>query len=64
MTDTVKINWAEWKIRYDQMSKRETPLHPDAGKGGPTDYLNGPKVKMVWAIGSLEWSEEQKRDAG
>ncbi len=64
MTDTIKINWAEWKIRYDEMSKRPTPDHPDVPSTKPYEHINGPKVKMTYAIGSVEWNEQKKGGTG
>ena len=36
------------------------PQHPEAGKGGTVEAINGPNVKPTFAIGSLEWQREQE----
>jgi hypothetical protein len=52
----------EWRRRYDEMSERETPLHPDAG-GGEVIHINGPQCRLTHAVGSAEWAEQQQGDA-
>jgi hypothetical protein len=43
-------------------SRRETPLHPDC-TGGPVEAINGPNAKVTYAVGSLEWQQQEKSDA-
>jgi hypothetical protein len=53
-------NRLEWRRRYDEMSARETPDHPDC-KGGPVEYINGPLAKPTFAPGSVEWEHQQRK---
>jgi len=49
-----------------ELPRREAPgvgattSHPDVG-GGPVLAINGPFCERVYAIGSLEWAEQQRR---
>ena len=59
---------AEGGNKTDEMRRREalsacaTPSHPDVG-GGPVQPINGPFCERVYAIGSVEWAEQQRRRA-
>jgi ParB family chromosome partitioning protein len=53
-------------LKTDELRRREalsacaTPSHPDV-RGGPVQAINGPVCERVYAIGSLEWAEQQRR---
>ena len=53
-------------LKTDELRRREalsacaTPSHPDV-RGGPVLAINGPVCERVYAIGSLEWAEQQRR---
>ena len=57
---------AEGGNKTDEMRRREalsacaTPSHPDVG-GGPVQPINGPFCERVYAVGSVEWAEQQRR---
>jgi ParB family chromosome partitioning protein len=48
--------------RQEAPNARATPSHPDV-RGGPVQVLNGPGCERVYAIGSVEWAEQQRRRA-
>jgi hypothetical protein len=53
-------------LETDELRRRETlragatPSHPDVG-GGPVQAINGPFCEPVYAIGSLQWAEQKRR---
>jgi hypothetical protein len=57
---------AEGGNKPDETRRREalnagaTPSHPDV-RGGPVQPINGPFCERVYAIGSVEWAEQQRR---
>jgi hypothetical protein len=57
---------AEGDNKTDETRRREalsacaTPSHPDA-RGGLVQPINGPFCERVYAIGSVEWAEQQRR---
>jgi ParB family chromosome partitioning protein len=59
---------AEGDNKTDETRRREalsacaTPSHPDA-RGGLVQPINGPFCERVYAIGSVEWAEQQRRGA-
>jgi hypothetical protein len=53
-------NRTEEARRREALNARATPSHPDVG-GGPVQVLNGPFCERVYAIGSVEWAEQQRR---
>jgi hypothetical protein len=59
---------AEGGNKTDEMRRQEalsacaTPSHPDV-RGGPVQPINGPFCERVYAIGSVEWAEQQRRRA-
>jgi hypothetical protein len=55
-------NKTEETRRRETLSARATPSHPDAG-GGPVQPINGPFCERVYAMGSVEWVEQQRRRA-
>jgi hypothetical protein len=55
-------NRVDWRRRYDDMSERETPDHPDV-VGGEIQHINGPQCRLTYAVGSAEWAEQQQGDA-
>jgi hypothetical protein len=55
-------NRTEETRRREALNARATPSHPDVG-GGPVQVLNGPGCERVYAIGSVEWAEQQRRRA-
>jgi len=48
--------------RREALNARATPGHPDV-RGGPLQPINGPFCERVYAIGSVEWAEQQRRRA-
>jgi len=46
--------------RRGALSACATPSHPDV-RGGPVQAISGPVCERVYAIGSLEWAEQQRR---
>ena len=46
--------------RREALSAGTTPRHPDV-RDGPVLAINGPFCERVYAIGSLEWAEQQRR---
>jgi DNA-binding PucR family transcriptional regulator len=46
--------------RPETPSAGATPSHPDV-RGGPVQAINGPFCEQVYAIGSLQWAEQQRR---
>jgi len=46
--------------RREALSAGATTSHPDV-RGGPVLAINGPSCERVYAIGSLEWAEQQRR---
>ena len=46
--------------RREALNARATPNHPDVG-GGPVQPINGLFCERVYAIGSIEWAEQQRR---
>jgi hypothetical protein len=54
-------NRVDWRRRYDALSERETPLHPDV-VGGEVIHINGPQCRLTHAVGSAEWAEQQRKD--
>ena len=44
----------------NEMSACATPSHPDV-RGGPVQPINGPFCDRVYAVGSVEWAEQQRR---
>jgi hypothetical protein len=48
--------------RREALNTRATPSHPDV-RGGPVQPINGPFCERVYAIGSVEWAEQQRRRA-
>jgi ParB family chromosome partitioning protein len=48
--------------RREALNARATPSHPDV-RGGPVQPINGPFCERVYAIGSVEWAEQQRRRA-
>jgi ParB family chromosome partitioning protein len=55
-------NRTEETRRREALNARATPSHPEVG-GGPVQVLNGPGCERVYAIGSVEWAEQQRRGA-
>jgi hypothetical protein len=53
-------------LKTGELPRRETagagatPSDPDI-RGGPVQAINGPVCERVYAIGSLEWAEQQQR---
>jgi phage terminase large subunit-like protein len=54
-------NRVDWRRRYDELSARETPEHPDV-VGGDVVHINGPQCRLTYATGSAEWAEQQRKD--
>jgi hypothetical protein len=48
--------------RREALSACATPSHPDV-RGGPIQPINGPFCERVYAVGSVEWAEQQRRRA-
>jgi hypothetical protein len=48
--------------RREALNARATPSHPDV-RGGPVQPINGPFCERVYAVGSVEWAEQQRRRA-
>jgi hypothetical protein len=48
--------------RREALSACATPSHPDV-RGGPVQPINGPFCERVYAVGSVEWAEQQRRRA-
>jgi hypothetical protein len=48
--------------RREALNARATPSHPEV-RGGPVQPINGPFCERVYAIGSVEWAEQQRRRA-
>jgi hypothetical protein len=48
--------------RREALNSGATPSHPDV-RGGPVQPINGPSCERVYAIGSVEWVEQQRRRA-
>jgi len=46
--------------RREALNARAKPSHPDV-RGGPVEPINGPFCARVYAIGSVEWAEQQRR---
>ena len=46
--------------RREALNARATPSLPDVG-GGPVQPINGPFCERVYAVGSVEWAEQQRR---
>ena len=46
--------------RREALSACATPSHPDV-RGGPVQPINGPFCERVYAVGSVEWAEQQRR---
>ena len=46
--------------RREALSTRATPSHPEV-RGGPVQWINGPSCEPTYAIGSVEWAEQQRR---
>jgi ParB-like nuclease domain len=46
--------------RREALSAGATPSHPDVG-GGPVQAINGPVCERTYAIGSIQWAEQQRR---
>jgi len=46
----------------NEMSACATPSHPDV-RGGPVQPIYGPFCDRVYAVGSVEWAEQQRRRA-
>jgi hypothetical protein len=46
--------------RQEALSACATPSHPDV-RGGPVQPINGPFCERVYAMGSVEWAEQQRR---
>jgi len=55
-------NKTEELWRREALSAYATPSHPDVG-GGPVQPINGPFCERVYAVGSVEWAEQQRRRA-
>ena len=55
-------NKTDETLRREALNARATPSHPDVG-GGPVKPINGPFCERVYAIGSVEWAEHQRRRA-
>ena len=55
-------NRTEWRRLYDEMISRPTPDHPDCA-GGEIEHVNGPLCRPTYAVGSLEWQQQQKEGA-
>jgi hypothetical protein len=51
----------DWRIRYDEMTVRSTPDHPEA-HGGPVEWINGPQCRTHLAPGSVEYAEQNRND--
>jgi len=47
-------------LQREALSAGATPSHPDV-RGGPVQAINGLFCERVYAIGSLEWAEQQRR---
>ena len=47
-------------LRREALSACVTPSHPEV-RGGPVQHINGPLCERVYAIGSVEWAEQQRR---
>ena len=46
--------------RREALNARATPSHPDV-RGGPVQPINGQFCERVYAMGSVEWAEQQRR---
>jgi hypothetical protein len=46
--------------RREALTACATPSHPDV-RGGPVQAISGPSCERIYAIGSLEWAEQQRR---
>jgi len=44
---------------YEEILARPTPSHPD-DQGGSVEWINGPRAKVTYAPGSLEFEQQQK----
>jgi hypothetical protein len=53
-------NKTDETLRREALSACATPSHPEVG-GGPVQHINGPLCGRVYAIGSVEWAEQQRR---
>lgn len=53
-------NRVGWRKAADAIANAATPGHPDVPAAQTYEPINGPHVKMVYAIGSLEWQAEQE----
>src|SRR5271169_949916 len=49
-------------LRREALSACVTPSHPEV-RGGPVQQINGPLCERLYAIGSVEWAEQQRRRA-
>jgi hypothetical protein len=47
-------------LQREALSAGATPSHPDI-RGGPVKAISGLFCERVYAIGSLEWAEQQRR---
>jgi ParB family transcriptional regulator, chromosome partitioning protein len=53
-------NKTDETLLREALSACPTPGHPDVG-GGPVQPINGPFCERVYAVGSVEWAEQQRR---
>ena len=49
-------------LRREAIARAPTPNHPEAGKGGEIEHVNGPRAKITYAVGSLEWAAQQRKN--
>ena len=53
-------NRVGWRKAYDAIASAATPNHPDV-PAQTFEAINGPNVRSTWAIGSVEWMQEQEK---
>jgi len=53
-------NKTDETLRREALSACVTPSHPEV-RGGPVRHINGPLCERVYAMGSVEWAEQQRR---
>jgi phage terminase large subunit-like protein len=52
-----------WRRAYDEILSRPTPDHPESS-GGAVEHVNGPRAKLTYAPGSIEFELQQKEKTG
>jgi phage terminase large subunit-like protein len=48
-----------WRRAYDEILARPTSSHPE-DRGGSVEHVNGPRAKSSFAVGSVEWQQQQR----